>query len=103
MSLKTSTSVSATTDSQCQHVSPKGQRCHMLIDTTHRLAHGAQRPTLCAYHADRLRASAPVVDPHVLAAELLDHINSSTTPDQVNLFLRNLVRHLAPNRIARPD
>src|SRR5260370_37704014 len=103
MSLKTSTSVSATTDSQCQHVSPKGQRCHMLIDTTHRLAHGAQRPTLCAYHADRLRASVPVVDPEVLAAELLRDIDSFTTADEANLFLGNLVRQLARKRISRRD
>ena len=103
MSAKLSTSVSTTIDSHCQHISPKGNRCHMLIDQNHRLANGAARPTLCAYHADRLRASVPVVDPEVLAAELLDDINSFTTADEVNLFLGDLVRQLARKRIARRD
>jgi hypothetical protein len=103
MSPKPNTSVSATVDSHCQHISPKGNRCHMLIDQNHRLANGAQRPTLCAYHADRLRPAAPIMDPEVLAPELLDDINSFTTADEVNLFLGNLVRQLARKRIARRD
>ncbi len=103
MSAKLSSPVSTTVDSHCQHISPKGNRCHMLIDQNHRPANGAARLTLCAYHAERLRASAPVVDPEVLAAELLDDINSFTTADEVNLFLGNLVRQLARKRIARRD
>jgi hypothetical protein len=103
MSRKLSTSVSTTIDHHCQHISPKGQRCHMLIDEHHRPATGAARPTLCAYHADRLRAGVPVVDPEVLAAELLTDITSFTTADEVNLFLGNLVRQLARKRIARRD
>src|SRR4029077_2816574 len=103
MSPKLDTPVSATIDHHCQHISPKGQRCHMLIDTTQHAANGTQRPTLCAYHANRLRASVPVVDPEVLAAELLDDINSFTTADEVNLFLGNLVKQLARKRIARRD
>jgi len=31
----------------------------MLIDQNHRPANGAARPALCAYHADRLRATIP--------------------------------------------
>jgi len=103
MSANLSTPVSTTIDSHCQHISPKGNRCHMLIDQNHRPANGAARPTLCVYHADRLRASVPVVDPEVLAAELLDDINSFTTADEVNLFLGNLVRQLARKRITRRD
>jgi hypothetical protein len=104
MSAKSSTSViSATIDHQCQHISPKGNRCHMLIDQNQRLANGAHRPTLCAYHAGRLRAAVPAVDPEVLAAELLTDIDSFTTADEVNLFLGNLVRQLARKRIARRD
>ncbi len=80
MSSKLSTSVSTATDSHCQHISPKGQRCHMLIDQNHRPASSAAHPTLCAYHAERLRVVVPPVDPEVLAAELLDDINSFTTP-----------------------
>jgi hypothetical protein len=75
----------------------------MLIDEHHRPANGAGRSTLCAYHAERLKATPPVVDPEVLAAELLDDINSFTTADEVNLFLGNLVRQLARKRIARRD
>ena len=103
MSPKLSTSVSTTIDSHCQHISPKGNRCHMLIDQNHRPANGAKRPTLCAYHADRLRASVPPVDPEVLAADLLGEIDDFSTAGSVNLFLGNLVKRLARKRIARRD
>jgi hypothetical protein len=88
---------------QCQYKNSRGQRCHMLVDQNQRLPNGAHRPTLCAYHADRLQANAPVVDPEVLAAELFTDINSFTTADEVNLFLGNLVRQLARKRIGRRD
>jgi len=103
MSSKLSGSVSTTIDSHCQHISPKGQRCHMLIDQNHQAPNGARRPALCAYHAGRLKAAVPVVDPEVLAAELLGDIDSFTTADEVNLFLGNLVKQLARKRIARRD
>ncbi len=103
MSPKSISTVSTTIDHQCQHISPKGRRCHMLIDDHHRPANGAPRPTLCAYHTNRLRASVPAVDPEVLAAELLTDIDSFTTADEVNLFLGNLVRQLARKRISRRD
>ena len=90
-------------DHQCQFQNARGQRCNMLVDAAHRPANGSATSTLCAYHADRLRATVPVVDPEVLAAELLDDINSFTTADEVNLFLGNLVRQLARKRIARRD
>jgi hypothetical protein len=86
---------------QCQFQNARGQRCNMLIDTNHR--HGTSQATLCAFHAERLRSAIPVVDPEVLAAELLTDINSFTTADEVNLFLGNLVRQLARKRIARRD
>src|SRR5712664_1484799 len=88
---------------QCQYKNSRGQRCHMLVDQNRRLPNGAHHPTLCAYHADRLRASVPAVDPEVLAAELLTDIDSFTTADEVNLFLGNLVRQLARKRIHRRD
>jgi len=91
------------TNPECQYKNARGQRCHMLVDANHRPANGARRPTLCAYHADRLKAAVPLVDPEVLAAELLDDIDSFTTADEVNLFLGNLVRQLARKRIARRD
>jgi hypothetical protein len=88
---------------QCQYQNSRGQRCHMLVDQNRRLPNSTRRPTLCAYHADRLKASAPHVDPEVLAAELLADIDSFTTADKVNLFLGNLVKQLARKRIARRD
>jgi hypothetical protein len=89
------------TVNQWQFQNARGQRCNMLIDTNHR--HGTGQATLCAFHAERLRAKVPLVDPEVLAAELLTDINSFTTADEVNLFLGNLVRQLARKRIARRD
>jgi hypothetical protein len=75
----------------------------MLVDRNQRVPNGAHRPTFCAYHADRLKAAVPAVDPEVLAAELLTDIDSFTTADEVNLFLGNLVRQLARKRIGRRD
>jgi len=89
------------TVNQCQFQNARGRRCNMLIDTNH--GHGTGPATLCAFHAERLRAKIPLVDPEVLAAELLTDINSFTTADEVNLFLGNLVRQLARKRIARRD
>jgi hypothetical protein len=91
------------TDHQCHYQNARGQRCNMLIDANHRSGNGATHPTLCTYHAGRLQAAIPAVDPEVLAAELLTDINSFTTADEVNLFLGNLVRQLARKRIARRD
>src|SRR5260370_38267750 len=100
MSPKLSSPVSTTIDSHCQHISPKGQRCHMLIDQNHQAPNGANRPALCAYHAGRLRAAVPVVVPQALAPVLLGDIDSFTTADEEDLFLANLVQHPPPKRIA---
>src|SRR5207249_12223582 len=78
------------------------QRCHMLIDN-HHPGNGTARPTLSAYHADRLRATVPAVDQETLAADLLGDINDFSTAGSVNLFLGNLVKQLARKRIARRD
>jgi hypothetical protein len=75
----------------------------MLIDENHRRPQGTSRPTLCAYHADRLRVTIPIVEPEVLAADLLGDIQDFSTPASVNLFLGNLVKQLACKRIARRD
>ena len=94
---------SITIDHQCQHISPKGNRCHMLIDENHRSPQGTARPTLCAYHADRLKTTVPAVEPEALAADLLGDIQDFSTAGSVNLFLGNLVKQLARKRIARRD
>jgi hypothetical protein len=103
MSAKPGIPVTALIDRQCQHISPKGRRCHMLIDENHRPPNGTKRPALCAHHAARLKASLPVVDPEVLAAELLRDVDNFTTADEVNIFLGNLVKQLARKRISRRD
>ncbi len=103
MSSKPSTSASTTIDHLCQHISPKGNRCHMLIDENHRSVQGTGRPTLCAYHADRLRANVPAVDPEALASDLLGEVNNFSTARSVNFFLGNLAKQLARKRIARRD
>jgi hypothetical protein len=91
------------TNQDCQYTNSRGQRCHMLIDENHRPANGAKRSTLCAYHANRLSASVPAVEPEVLAADLLGEIDDFSTAGSVNLFLGNLVKQLARKRIARRD
>ena len=91
------------TNQECQYTNSRGHRCHMLIDETHRPANGAKRSSLCAYHANRLSASAPPVEPEVLAADLLGDIDDFSTAGSVNLFLGNLVKQLARKRIARRD
>ncbi len=90
-------------DRQCHYQNARGQRCNMMIDQNHRPANGDSRPTLCAYHAGRLRATSPAVDPEVLAADLLGDIEDFSTARSVNLFLGNLARQLARKRIARRD
>ncbi len=91
------------TESHCQYKNSRGQRCHMLIDKHHRSPDGEKRSTLCVYHADRLKAQTPALDPETLAAELLGEIEDFATADAVNLFLGNLVKQLARKRIARRD
>ena len=76
---------------QCQYQNARGQRCHMLIDESHRSPQGTARPTLCAYHANRLKASVPAVEHEVLAADLLGEINDFSNARSVNSFLGNLV------------
>jgi hypothetical protein len=56
---------------------------------------------LCAHHAQRLARSKP--SGQALAAELLDSTGDFTTAASVNLFLGNLVKQLALQRISRPD
>jgi primosomal protein N'' len=89
------------TVNQCQFQNARGQRCNMLIDTNHR--HGTGQATLCAFHAERLLAKVPLVDPEVLATELLGGIDGFASADAVNLFIGNVVRQLARKRIARRD
>jgi hypothetical protein len=90
-------------DSQCQYKNTRGHRCHMLIDNHHRPTDGTNRPTLCAYHASKIKTGLPTPDPEVAAAELLNGVDQFSTADEVNLFLGNLIKQLAHKRIARRD
>jgi hypothetical protein len=75
----------------------------MPIDKHHRPSDGATQPTLCAYHASKLKPGVPRPDPAVVAAELLNGIHEFVTADEVNLFLGNLIKQFAHKRIARRD
>ena len=81
----------------CQHVSPKGRHCHMLLDPNSISAKGNAAPALCAYHANRTNASVATPDPEIIAADLLRGIKNFSSPNSVNRFLGHLVQQLARN------
>jgi hypothetical protein len=87
----------------CQHVSPRGRHCHMLLDQNQTPSNAKDQPALCSYHASRTKAIHNPPDPETLAAELLGNIRNFSKPDSVNRFLGNLVKQLARKRIARRD
>jgi hypothetical protein len=87
----------------CQHVSPKGRRCHMLLDPNSASANGNAHPSLCAYHANRSNVSVATPDPETIAADLLRGIKNFSSPNSVNRFLGHLVKQLGRKRIARRD
>jgi hypothetical protein len=91
------------TESQCQYKNSRDKRCHMLIDKNHRSPDGEKPSSLCPYHLAQSKAKDALPDPETLAAELLGDIVNFTTADSVNLFLGNLVKQLARQRIARRD
>lgn len=101
-----------------QHLTKDGRRCQMPL--------APDSPSLCAFHeraaaklaASQFRASQtlhtpidgdpdhPVNDPAetaVIAAELLAGAENLSTPASVNLFLGNLLRQVAHNRISRKN
>jgi hypothetical protein len=80
---------------QCNHRSTVGRRCHMLLAPDH--------PSLCAFHA-RVESKAETAhDREVAAVELLAGIDNLHTPASVNLFLANLLKQVARNRIPRKN
>jgi hypothetical protein len=87
----------------CQHVSPRGRHCHMLLDQNQASSNRTDRPSLCAFHASRTKAIQTAPEPEALAAELLGGIRNFSKPDSVNRFLGNLVKQLVRKRIARRD
>jgi hypothetical protein len=77
----------------CQHISPRGQRCRMLLAPNHH--------SLCAHHLRQFQASQP--DPETLAAKLLDQTGGLATPREVNALLANVAKQFAHKRIDRKD
>jgi len=76
------------TVNQCQFQTPQ-PTLHMLIDTNH--GHERTSGLSAPSTLKRLRAKIPLVDPEVLAAELLTDINSSP-PRRVNLLCHQRMR-----------
>ncbi len=78
---------------QCQHISPRSQRCRML--------RVSDQESLCAHHLRQAAASQP--HPEALAAELLNSTGDLATPGEVNALLGNVVKLLARRNIDRKD
>src|SRR5229473_6167735 len=90
-------------DYHCQHINGRGHRCRMSVDNGHTPPHGEARPLLCAHHLNQLNAKTSAPDPELLTAELLGSIEDFQTAEAVNLFLGNLLKQLAAQRIERRD
>ena len=95
-----------TDDVRCQHHSKAGRRCLDPVSASH--------PELCTYHARRQHAAdvsngqsahspenRPPKDTEAVAAELLKGVEDLQSPATVNLFLGNLLRQVAHNRVSR--
>jgi hypothetical protein len=78
---------------QCQHISPRGQRCRML--------RVSDQDSLCAHHLRQVAPSQP--DSESLAAELLNSAGDLATIGDVNAFLGNVVKLRARRLIDRKD
>jgi hypothetical protein len=89
----------------CRHIDARGHQCRMPALSVFGQGLAADDSGndsgLCAHHAQRLARSKP--SGQALAAELLDSTGDFTTAASVNLFLGNLVKQLALQRISRPD
>lgn len=81
------------TDSHCQHISPRGQRCRMLRAADHH--------SLCSYHVRNALSVGPNIES--LAADLIGSLKSFSTVESVNQLLGHLVIQLARKRIERRD
>jgi hypothetical protein len=78
---------------QCQHISPRGQRCRML--------RASGQDSFCAHHLRHVAASQP--DPEALAEEFLNATGDLTTAGDVNALLRNVTKLLACKMIDRKE
>jgi|HubBroStandDraft_6_1064221.scaffolds.fasta_scaffold444266_1 hypothetical protein len=78
---------------QCQHISPRGQRCRML--------RVSDQDSLCAHHLRQVAASQP--GDESLAAELLNSTGDLATVGEVNALLGNVTKLFARKHIDRKD
>ena len=78
---------------QCQHISPRGQRCRML--------RSSDQDSLCAHHLRQAAAFEP--HPEALADELLNATGDLASVGEVNAFLGNVVKLRARKLIDRKD
>ena len=79
---------------QCQHISPRGQRCRML--------RASDQDFFCAHHLRQVAASQPPAT-NSLAAELLNSTGDLATVGEVNASLGNVTKLLASKEIDRKD
>ena len=78
---------------QCQHISPRGQRCRML--------RASDQDALCAHHLRQATAAQPHAK--AFAAELLNSTGDLATAGEINALLGNVVKLLARSAIDRKD
>jgi hypothetical protein len=77
----------------CQNISPRGYHCRMLA---------ANGSPLCPHHARKAQRREPEAI-EALAADLLDSVEDFQSPEDVNIFLGNLVKQVVRKRVSRPD
>ena len=78
---------------QCQHISPRSQRCRML--------RAPDQDSFCAHHLRQAAATQP--DSEALADELLNFTGDLTTASEVNALLGNVTKLFARKHIDRKD
>jgi hypothetical protein len=78
---------------QCQHISPRGQRCRML--------RASDQDSFCAHHLRQ--AAAPQPDDEALADEILNSTGDLATAGEVNALLANVTQLFARKQIDRKD
>jgi hypothetical protein len=78
---------------RCQHMDACGHYCRMLA---------ANGSPLCPHHARKAQRREPEAI-EALAADLLDEVDNFQSPEDVNIFLGNLVKQVVRKRVSRPD
>jgi len=85
----------STNHSRCRYSTVDGRRCRLRVLD--------DQSGLCFRHVRLNQSQASAPDPELLAAELLGSIEDFQTAEAVNLFLGNLLKQLAAQRIERRD